>query len=171
MLGFLGRTSSNSNSGSFYARLPHQDNWGVSRRERIRNIACNPRITDSLPLAPRVLSNGTEEFDPTIVVLSYDGFRTEYLTRGLTPNILSVGKVFSSWGLYLVKALAVRSYSFVPFDLIRMYDTVPLSIVRSEWRPDRIHASFVPYVDVPESLHPHHWSIPFESWDCCQYVL
>ncbi|KAK3816148.1 MAG: alkaline-phosphatase-like protein, partial [Benniella sp.] len=38
-----------------------------------------------------ILSNGTAEFDPTVIILSFDGFRAEYLNRGLTPNILSVG--------------------------------------------------------------------------------
>lgn len=86
VLMFFGRGS------SIYARLPHQE--GASRRERAKNIKCNPKIAHSIPLAPKVLSNGTDEFDPTVIILSFDGFRAEYLNRGLTPNMLSVGKVF-----------------------------------------------------------------------------
>ncbi|KAG0005389.1 hypothetical protein BGZ65_011283 [Modicella reniformis] len=68
-----------------------KDSRSVSRRERIKKIMCNPTITESIPLAPRVLSNGTHEFDPTIIVLSLDGFRADYLERELTPNTLSIG--------------------------------------------------------------------------------
>ncbi|KAF8938263.1 hypothetical protein BGZ58_001252 [Dissophora ornata] len=45
----------------------------------------------AIPLAPTVRSNGTHDFDPTVIVLSYDGLRADYLNRGFTPNILSVG--------------------------------------------------------------------------------
>lgn len=83
----LGRIGGSSDSASSL----YQDSRTVSRRERIKDIMCNPNITHSLPLAPQVLSNGTHEFDPTVIVISFDGLRPEYLTRGITPNILSVG--------------------------------------------------------------------------------
>ncbi|KAG0320647.1 hypothetical protein BGZ99_004393 [Dissophora globulifera] len=68
-----------------------KDNKVWWRRERASKMACDPRITQPIPLAPRVLSNGTHEFDPTVIVLSFDGLRADYLKRGLTPNILSIG--------------------------------------------------------------------------------
>ncbi|KAF9941174.1 hypothetical protein BGZ67_005625 [Mortierella alpina] len=63
----------------------------LSRQLRAKNIVCNPRISRPLPLPPKVLSNGTHDFDPTVIVLSFDGLRADYLSRGHTPNILSVG--------------------------------------------------------------------------------
>ncbi|KAG0370419.1 hypothetical protein BGZ54_006440 [Gamsiella multidivaricata] len=56
-----------------------------------KNIMCNSRISEPIPRPPQIRSNGTHEFDPTVIVLSFDGLRADYLTRGLTPNILSVG--------------------------------------------------------------------------------
>ncbi|KAI1313022.1 hypothetical protein EDD11_002763 [Mortierella claussenii] len=61
------------------------------RRERAQKVQCDPRVSEPIPRPPKVMSNGTHEFDPTVIVLSFDGFRADYLTRGLTPNILSVG--------------------------------------------------------------------------------
>ncbi|KAF9431903.1 hypothetical protein BGZ76_011556 [Entomortierella beljakovae] len=38
-----------------------------------------------------ILFNGTHDFDPTVIVISYDGLRADYLARNMTPNIISVG--------------------------------------------------------------------------------
>ncbi|KAJ2359123.1 hypothetical protein GGF43_000289 [Coemansia sp. RSA 2618] len=40
----------------------------------------------------QLLSNGTHMFRPTLVLVSLDGFRADYLDRGLTPNLLNIGK-------------------------------------------------------------------------------
>ncbi|KAI8600986.1 hypothetical protein EDD21DRAFT_375730 [Dissophora ornata] len=79
--------------GSIYKRLCHKDGRALvlARHERAKNITCNPKIDRAIPLAPTVRSNGTHDFDPTVIVLSYDGLRADYLNRGFTPNILSVG--------------------------------------------------------------------------------
>jgi hypothetical protein len=63
-----------------------------TRTLREQGQVCNPRIHQAIPLPPRILSNGTHDFDPTVIVLSFDGLRAEYLKRGTTPNFLSVGK-------------------------------------------------------------------------------
>ncbi|KAG0096229.1 hypothetical protein BGZ93_004837 [Podila epicladia] len=63
-----------------------------SRAGRSKSIVCNPHVTQDIPSATGVLSNGTHEFEPTIIVLSYDGLRADYLERGLTPTMLSVGE-------------------------------------------------------------------------------
>ncbi|KAI8145331.1 alkaline-phosphatase-like protein [Fennellomyces sp. T-0311] len=36
----------------------------------------------------RVLFNGTEYFGPTVILISLDGFRNDYLARNVTPNLL-----------------------------------------------------------------------------------
>ncbi|KAG0280218.1 hypothetical protein BGZ95_010896 [Linnemannia exigua] len=57
---------------------------------REQGQTCDPRIQQAIPLPPRILSNGTHDFDPTVIVLSFDGLRADYLKRGITPNFLSV---------------------------------------------------------------------------------
>ncbi|KAG0279352.1 hypothetical protein BGZ96_001981 [Linnemannia gamsii] len=61
-----------------------------TRTLREQGQACNPRIQQAIPLPPQILSNGTHDFDPTVIVLSFDGLRADYLKRGITPNFLSV---------------------------------------------------------------------------------
>ncbi|KAI9320928.1 hypothetical protein BX666DRAFT_1252376 [Dichotomocladium elegans] len=36
--------------------------------------------------------NGSEYFDPTVILISLDGFRNEYLLRNQTPNLVKLGK-------------------------------------------------------------------------------
>lgn len=35
--------------------------------------------------------NGSDTFGPTVILISLDGFRAEYLQRDLTPNMLEFG--------------------------------------------------------------------------------
>ncbi|KAG8723235.1 hypothetical protein FRC09_004170 [Ceratobasidium sp. 395] len=37
------------------------------------------------------MSNGTHDFRKTVIVMSFDGFRADYLERGLTPHLLATG--------------------------------------------------------------------------------
>lgn len=37
------------------------------------------------------MSNGTHDFRKTVIVISFDGFRADYLERGLTPHLLATG--------------------------------------------------------------------------------
>ncbi|KAJ1728326.1 hypothetical protein LPJ61_004091 [Coemansia biformis] len=39
-----------------------------------------------------LVSNGTHLFRPTLVLVSLDGFRADYLGRGLTPNLVRLGR-------------------------------------------------------------------------------
>ncbi|KAF9092648.1 hypothetical protein BGX23_004094 [Mortierella sp. AD031] len=76
---------SNSNdSGSSTSSRSH------TRTLREQGLICHPRIEQAIPLPPRILSNGTHAFDPTVIVLSFDGLRADYLKRGLTPNFQSI---------------------------------------------------------------------------------
>ncbi|KAJ1847791.1 hypothetical protein LPJ70_001353 [Coemansia sp. RSA 2708] len=42
--------------------------------------------------AADLLSNGTHMFRPTVIMVSLDGFRTDFLDRGITPNLKHIGK-------------------------------------------------------------------------------
>jgi len=35
----------------------------------------------------KILSNGTHSFQPTVLIVSLDGFRPDYIDRDLTPNL------------------------------------------------------------------------------------
>ncbi|KAJ1962051.1 hypothetical protein H4R35_007390, partial [Dimargaris xerosporica] len=37
-----------------------------------------------------LLSNGTHQFQKTVILVSFDGFRADYLDRGLTPHLLDI---------------------------------------------------------------------------------
>ncbi|KAG6845600.1 hypothetical protein H0H87_006653 [Tephrocybe sp. NHM501043] len=39
-----------------------------------------------------LLSNGTHDFKRTVLIVSIDGFRADYLDRGLTPNLLHISE-------------------------------------------------------------------------------
>ncbi|QRV89320.1 pyrophosphatase/phosphodiesterase [Ceratobasidium sp. AG-Ba] len=38
---------------------------------------------------PLIMNNGTHDFQKTVIVVSIDGFRADYLERGLTPHLLA----------------------------------------------------------------------------------
>ncbi|KAJ2516863.1 hypothetical protein H4217_004319 [Coemansia sp. RSA 1939] len=50
------------------------------------------RVPDASDEAEHLVSNGTHWFRPTLVVVSLDGFRADYLDRGVTPELLQLGK-------------------------------------------------------------------------------
>ncbi|KAN0127415.1 Phosphodiest domain containing protein [Lactarius tabidus] len=52
-----------------------------------------PHLVNSLHFDGQSLrSNGTQEFKRTVVLVSIDGLRADYLDRGLTPHLLDVSK-------------------------------------------------------------------------------
>jgi len=53
------------------------------------------------------ISNSPSISSNTVIVLSLDGFRAEYIDRGLSPSLLSIGKVLAIlWRKYsLLKKL------------------------------------------------------------------
>lgn len=42
--------------------------------------------------AEKLYHNGTDYFAATVVLISLDGFRPDYLNRGITPNLRKFGK-------------------------------------------------------------------------------
>jgi len=43
---------------------------------------------------PVLYSNGTHDFHNTVILVSFDGFRSDYLDRNFTPNIQKFSKIF-----------------------------------------------------------------------------
>jgi predicted AlkP superfamily pyrophosphatase or phosphodiesterase len=50
-------------------------------------------------------NNGTDEWSRTVVLVSLDGLRPDYLTSGYLPNLLSLSK--GEWPLTLTKAVGI----------------------------------------------------------------
>lgn len=44
----------------------------------------------------RLYFNGTHQFAPTLILISLDGFRNDYLDRNVTPHLSQFGKLFIS---------------------------------------------------------------------------
>lgn len=42
--------------------------------------------------AERLYNNGTHDFASTVILISLDGFRRDYLDRNVTPNLAHFGK-------------------------------------------------------------------------------
>lgn len=58
--------------------------------------------------------NGTHEWDRTVLLVSLDGLRADYLEKGLTPNLLGIAKrglVSSVLVIFLVPLLISSSSS------------------------------------------------------------
>ncbi|CAK3959462.1 Ectonucleotide pyrophosphatase phosphodiesterase family member 6 [Lecanosticta acicola] len=51
-----------------------------------------PATAAKSAISPQVLSNGTHRFAPTTILISLDGFRADFLHRGLTPTLSSFVK-------------------------------------------------------------------------------
>ena len=47
---------------------------------------------DMHPPAQNLYNNGSHLFAPTVMYISLDGFRNDYLDRGVTPNLAKFGK-------------------------------------------------------------------------------
>ncbi|KAI9505876.1 alkaline-phosphatase-like protein [Coemansia spiralis] len=57
------------------------------------NCSTKSSAGESKPHAEhQLLSNGTHWFRPTLVLVSVDGFRADYLDRGVTPELLRLGQ-------------------------------------------------------------------------------
>lgn len=59
--------------------------------------------------AEKLYYNGSDYFASTVILISFDGFRPDYLNRGLTPHLKDFGIVF----LYI---LLSSTYRFVIAD-------------------------------------------------------
>lgn len=71
----------------------------------------------------RIFYNGTEYFGPTLILISLDGFRPDYLERNMTPNMVNFGKII------------LHHLDYIHFT----HDTL---IAASGMRADYMHPSF-----------------------------
>lgn len=61
--------------------------------------------------AERLYYNGSEYFASTVILISFDGFRPDYLNRGVTPNL-------KDFGSYFIYHLIPQLYILISFNSI-----------------------------------------------------
>lgn len=100
--------------------------------------------------AQPLVSNGTALFAPTTLIISLDGFRADFLQRGITPRLSA-----------LVKEGVSPLYMNPSFPSV----TFPVSTARSLSQKEC-------WTNPPiEPLYPSHWSISGSPWNCRKQLL
>ncbi|KAJ1941090.1 hypothetical protein EC988_006856, partial [Linderina pennispora] len=102
-----------------------------------------------------LLSNGTHQFKPTLILVSLDGFRPDYLDRGITPNLLEIGKQ----GLRADYMLPSFPSSTFPNHYTIVTGLYPGShgIVSNEFYDNAINDTFV-YKNAKKNVDPRWWN-------------
>ncbi len=110
---------------------------------------------------PPLLSNGTDLFLPTTIYISLDGFRADYIDRGVTPNLLR----FMSQGV----APPYMNPSFPSVTFPNHYTLAtglyPEShgIVANKFWDQKLNKTFY-YTDTPNSMAKEWWSEAEPIW-------
>ncbi|KAH0585957.1 hypothetical protein H2248_007243 [Termitomyces sp. 'cryptogamus'] len=126
----------------------------------VRTLLCGPVTPSTHRLSgwykgDNLLSNGTHEFKRTVLIVSIDGLRADYLDRGLTPHILQISEnglraksmkpVFPTltfpnhWAL--ITGLYAESHGIVANNFWdpETQDTFHYHSIKSCWNPDWWH--------------------------------
>ncbi|PIA18824.1 type I phosphodiesterase/nucleotide pyrophosphatase/phosphate transferase, partial [Coemansia reversa NRRL 1564] len=101
-----------------------------------------------------VVSNGTHMFQPTLILVSIDGFRPDYMDRGITPNLQHIGQK----GLRADYMLPSFPSSTFPNHYTIVTGLYPGShgIVSNEFYDTEINATFV-YKDNSSTVQSKWW--------------
>ncbi|KAJ1997603.1 hypothetical protein H4R26_005774, partial [Coemansia thaxteri] len=101
-----------------------------------------------------LVSNGTHWFYPTLIVVSLDGFRADYLDRGITPELLNIGRN----GLRADYMIPSFPSSTFPNHYTIVTGLYPGShgIVANEFYDSKLNDSFS-YKDVQKNLDSKWW--------------
>ncbi len=97
----------------------------------------------TLVVSTSLVSNGTALFGPTTLIISLDGFRADFLQRGLTPRL----NAFIEEGVSPLYMLP--SFPSVTFPVSTFLTVIPPAL----W-----------LTPVVESLYDRHWFIPRKPW-------
>ncbi|KAJ2401301.1 hypothetical protein GGI23_001491, partial [Coemansia sp. RSA 2559] len=108
-----------------------------------------------------LVSNGTHWFRPTLIVVSLDGFRADYMDRGFTPELVKLGKR----GLradYMVPSFPSSTF---PNHYTIVTGLYPGShgIVSNEFYDATLNSTFV-YKDPKRSIDPRWWDNAEPIW-------
>ncbi|KAL8669054.1 MAG: hypothetical protein Q9168_006343 [Polycauliona sp. 1 TL-2023] len=114
--------------------------------------ASNPKAS---PTTVATMSNGTSEFAPTTILISLDGFRADFLHRGLTPalNSLVAQGVSPKWMLPSFPSVTFPNhYTLVTGLHPESHGVVGNTFWDPEWEEDFY------YTDPTRSMQPKWWA-------------
>ncbi|KAF4555388.1 Type I phosphodiesterase / nucleotide pyrophosphatase-like protein 3 [Elsinoe fawcettii] len=112
------------------------------------------RATRRQTFTPQAISNGTSLFAPTTLLISLDGFRADFLNRGLTPNLNSLIKSGVSPPYMLPSFPSVTFPNH--FTLVTGLYPESHSVVGNTFWDPTLHEEFY-YTDPNRSMHPRFW--------------
>ena len=116
--------------------------------------------------APLTLNNGTALFAPTTILISLDGFRADFLHRGLTPNLNSLVRNGVSPQYMLPSFPSVTFPNH--FTLVTgLYPESHGVVGNTFWDPE-LHAEFY-YTDPERSMQPKWWKAE-PLWETLEYA-
>lgn len=107
------------------------------------------------------LSNGTSNFAPTTILISLDGFRADFLDRGLTPTLNS----FIAEGVspkYMLPSFPSVTFPNHYTIITGLYPESHGIVSNSFWDPDLKEGFF--YTDPARSMQPKWWSEGEPLW-------
>ncbi|ORZ01749.1 hypothetical protein BCR43DRAFT_487439 [Syncephalastrum racemosum] len=61
----------------------------------------------------QLFDNGTALFGPTLILVSLDGFRNDYLQRGVTPHLAKLGRICFPFVFYTFCFLYIDSHACI----------------------------------------------------------
>lgn len=108
-----------------------------------------------------LLSNGTSNFAPTTILISLDGFRADFLDRGLTPTLNS----FIAEGVspkYMLPSFPSVTFPNHYTIVTGLYPESHGVVSNSFWDPDLKEEFF--YTDPARSMQPKWWSEGEPLW-------
>ncbi|KAG5950984.1 hypothetical protein E4U53_004045 [Claviceps sorghi] len=111
--------------------------------------------------APRLVSNGTALFAPTTIILSLDGFRADFLHRGLTPRLSALVREGVS-PPYMTPSFPSLTFPNHYTLATGLYPEAHGIVGNSFWDPD-LQAEFY-YTDPARSLDPKWWAAGEPFW-------
>ncbi|PSK55668.1 hypothetical protein B9Z65_4546 [Elsinoe australis] len=112
------------------------------------------RSTRRSPYVPQTLSNGTSLFAPTTLLISLDGFRADFLNRGLTPNLNALIRSGVSPPYMLPSFPSVTFPNH--FTLVTgLYPESHSVVGNTFWDPALAEEFY--YTDPDRSMHPRFW--------------
>ncbi|KAL8991789.1 MAG: hypothetical protein Q9169_007647 [Polycauliona sp. 2 TL-2023] len=118
-------------------------------------------IEKSLAITLAPLSNGTSDFAPTTILISLDGFRADFLHRGLTPtlNSLVAEGVSPKWMLPSFPSVTFPNhYTLVTGLHPESHGVVGNTFWDPEWEEDFY------YTDPTRSMQPKWWASGEPLW-------
>lgn len=84
-------------------------------------------------VAERHYYNGSEWFAPTVIMISLDGFRDDYLDRGVTPNLQQFGMLWLCAILYFCDLITVFGVCRSFYSIWRCFGRIHESIISSKY--------------------------------------